>query len=457
MLKLLPERIVRNRSESSPPGPGLWGNAWFHLELLRDQIGAFEQMVDEYGPAVRLWIGPHDLFLVTEPELIGEVFVDQADSFRKDLTTQELKIILGEGLLTNEGESWRRQRRLVAPSLQRRQITRYAEVMVEEAERKIDQWDDSELVRFDRGAMDVTMRIVVRTLFDLEIEERLQEVADAIDDTQKFVEEMRYSLWRYTPDPLPSPHQRRFEEARERLDEIIYELIDRRRRRDEPGEDLLYRLIEATDESGEGMDDKQLRDEVITLFLAGQETTALTVTYAWHLLARHPEAAERLHAEIDEVVGDERPGVEHTRELPYTDAVIKEAMRLYPPVWGSARQATEPVEIGEYTVPEGAQVAMPQALVHRDERWFDEPDEFRPARWLGDLEDELPRFAYFPFGGGPRICVGNHFAEMETILVVATLAKHCEFEHVAPDEMETYASITQRPEDPVRLRVRKRK
>ncbi|MFB6374936.1 MAG: cytochrome P450, partial [Bradymonadaceae bacterium] len=425
-----------------------------HLEFIEDQIDAYWTVIDEYGPVVRLWIGPFDMFLIAEPDLIEEILVDKPRTFHKDVVSKELDILLGRGLLITDGDLWRQQRKLVAPPLQRRQIAHYAYVMVAQTERMIEQWEDGQTVRFDRQATELTLRIVVQTLFDLEMEGEIEEIAEAVDDTMEFIDQLRHSAWRFVPDPIPTPKERQFEEAKAHLDEIIYELIERRRRRDEPGDDLLYRLLQATDEAGHQMSDEQLRDEVITLFLAGHETTAMALTYAWYLVARHPRVEERLQAEIDDVVGDDRPGVEHARELPYTEAVFKESMRLFPPAWAVGRQPVEDVEIGDYTIPEGAQVIIPQCIVHRDERWFDDPDAFRPERWLGDLEDELSRFGYFPFGGGPRICVGNHFAEMEGILAIATIAKHCTFDHVASDEMATYTSITQRPEEAVELQVR---
>jgi cytochrome P450 len=456
MFERLSKGLIPNRADSSPPGPGPLDNLLFHLEFARDQVAAYETMFEAYGPTVRLWIGPFDMFLVTEPELVEEILLREAGSCHKDAVTSELEMFLGKGLLISEEELWRRQRKLVAPSLQRRQIAHYADVMVEQTERTVDDWEEGQELDIHRQVTEITLRIVVQALFDLQMDGRLERIAGAIDDTMEFVDEIRHSAWRFTPDAIKSPKERRFEAARDHLDEIIYDLIDRRRAREEEGDDLLYRLLEATDEEGNQMTDEQLRDEVITLFLAGHETTALAITYAWHLLARNPEAADRLAEEVDEVIGGERPGFEHARQLPYTEAVFQESMRLYPPAWAVGRQPTEDVEIGDYTIPEGAQVIMPSCLIHRDERWYDDPEAFRPERWLGDLEEQIPRFAYFPFGGGPRICVGNHFARMEAILVIATIAQHYSFDHLGPDELTTYHSITQRPEQSIRLRARPR-
>ena len=448
--------IFGTQTAPSAPGPGALETLRFQYDFTRDQIGTFRKLHAQYGPVARFWLGTFETFSFLEPELIEEVLLREASSFHKDAISQELEVLLGRGLLISEDDFWRRQRKLIAPALQRRQIAHYADVMVSQTERMVEKWKDGEIRRFDRDVMEITLRVVVQTLFDLDIEHRIERVARAIDDAMEYLDEMTHSLWRFVPDAIPSPKQQSFEEAKEELDGVIYDLIEKRRRRDEPGDDLLYRLIEASDEEGNQMTDEQLRDEVITLFLAGHETTALTITYAWYLMSEHPRVAEKLRREVDEVLGGERAGAEHAGELPYTEAVVKEAMRLYPPAWIVGREAVEEVEIGEWTIPEGAQVLLPQCLVHRDERWYDEPDEFRPERWLDGLEDELPRFAYFPFGGGPRICVGNHFAKMESILVIATIAQHAAFVNVSRHSLETYTSVTQRPEHPIRMRVGKR-
>ncbi len=437
------------------PGPSTLENLFIHLDFIRDQFRTYRGIDEAYGPVSQFQLGPFCLVLVTDPDVIEEVLLRRADAFDKDTVTKELSVLLGRGLLLSEDDVWRRQRKMVAPSLQRRQIARYADVMVSETERMMADWEDGETRDIERDITMLALRIVVQALFSLDVSARLHEVTEAVDDAMSYLDERRHSPWRLTPDWLPNPRERQFDRAKSKLDSIIYDLIASRRE-GEPGDDLLYQLIAATDEGGDRMTDEQLRDEVITLFLAGHETTGLNLTYTWYLLAEHPRVAERLREEVDRVLGGGRAGVEDVSDLAYTEAVIRESLRLYSPAWSVGREATETVELEDWTIPEGAQVLMPQVLVHRDERWYDDPEAFRPERWLETPEDERPRFAYFPFGGGPRICVGNHFARMETILVVATLARHFTFENVSERELDTYASVTQRPETSVELRVSRR-
>jgi cytochrome P450 len=415
--------------------------------------------MDTYGSVSRMRLGPYWLYAIAEPEMIEEILVGKPEKFRKDVGTKDVSVFLGQGLLVSDGEVWRKQRKLVAPSLQRRQIEAYAETMVDEAERMVGAWEDGETLDFHLEVTSMTLRIVVKALFGLEMDEAIEAISSASDDVMEYIEEMRHSPWRFVPDPIPSPKQRDFERAKQRLDDIVYGLIEERRA-GEAGDDLLYRLLQATGRDGGGMSDEQLRDEVLTLFMAGHETTSLSITYAWYMLSQYPERAQRLREEARRVFGGERPGLEHVEELEYAEAVFKESMRLYPPAWALGREPIEDVEIGGVTIPKGAQVMLPQFRVHRDERWYDDPDAFRPERWMaGEGEEEAPaedrpRMAYFPFGGGPRICVGNHFARMEAVLAMAIIAREWSVELVGPEELETYTSITQRPTETVEMRVR---
>lgn len=439
-----------------PPGPRGLHTLKVQLDFARDQIGCFRAIERRYGTASYFHLGTFETYLFTDPEAIEEVLVKKSRSFHKDALTHELNILLGEGLLTSEGKKWRHQRKLISPNLRRKQIAHYADVMVKHTRQMLAGWKDGEVRAFHHDTMEVTLRIVVETLFNLEMDSDVHQVGRALDTVMEGFHEQAHTLWRFVPEPLPTPMKAKLERAIEELDTLIYDLIDQRREDATEGDDLLYRLIAAVDDEGNQMTDTQLRDEVITLFLAGHETTALAIMYAWYLMTDHRWVLDKVHQEVDEVLGDRVATAEDSQKLPYTHAVIKETMRLLPPAWTIGREAIEDVEIAGWTVPKGAQVLLPQSLVHRDPRWFDHPDLFRPERWLDGLEDRIPRFAYFPFGGGPRICIGNYFAMMEAVLVVATMAQQVSMENVSPEPLQTQPSVTQRPATPIEMKVRRR-
>jgi cytochrome P450 len=414
-------------------------------------------MKDRYGDAVSYYLGTFRTYQFTDPELIEEVLIRKHRSFHKDAITHDLEELLGRGLLTSEGTFWRRQRKLAAPSLQRRQIRAYADWMVDITERELETWRDGEEFELHHAMMGLTLKIVVKTLFNLEMEDKIEEIGESIDTAMHVFDKSTHTLWRYVPEQIPTHLSRAFDQAVAHLDEVVYDLIDKRRASGEEGDDLLWRFLVANDEDGNTMTDRQLRDEVITMFLAGHETTALAITYAWFLMSHHPDVAQRLFDEVDEVLGDRSATAEDVNELPYLKAIVQETLRMYSPAWIIGREPVEDVQIGPYHVPKGTQVLMPQSVIHYDERWFDHPYEFRPERWLGgELEKELPRFAYFPFGGGARVCIGNHFAMMEAILIIATMAQRFDLENIMTDELETQPSVTLRPSVPVEMRVHER-
>lgn len=456
MHKLI-ERFGSARSDvQRPPGPRGLETIKVQLDFARDQIGCFAGIARRYGQASSFRLGNFDAYLFTDPEAIEQVLLREHASFHKDALTRELTELLGQGLLTSEGDAWRRQRRLISPAFRRRHIAHYADVMVEQTDRVLAGWRDGQVRPLHSDMMEVTLRIVVQTLFNLELEREVAEVSECLDTVMAGFHEQAHTLWRFVPDVFPTPMQRRFEEAVARFNDMIFDLIDARRQDATEGDDLLYQLLAAVDEEGNQMTDAQLRDEVITLFLAGHETTALAIMYAWHLMTDHPWVMHKVYDEVDAVLDGARPTAEDTQRLPYVRATLQETMRLYPPAWIIGREAIEEVDIAGWTVPKGAQALMPQSVVHRDERWYDQPDLFQPQRWLDGLEDDLPRFAYFPFGGGPRICIGNYFAMMEAILVVARMVQTFEFEDVSPAPLRTQPSVTLRPATPIEMKVRRR-
>ncbi|MBS2016280.1 MAG: cytochrome P450 [Deltaproteobacteria bacterium] len=420
------------------------------LELIRDSLGFLDRVSREHGDVVEFHIPGQRILLFNHPDAIEQVLVAERDRLVKDKLTRELSLMLGNGLLVSEGQFWRKQRKLAQPAFHRERIASYGDVMVHFAERAVEPWVDGEARDIHRDMMRLTLDIVAKTLFGVEI----AEVARKIEWSLEVLMDRFSGIGIYMPLALPLPGNLRAKKAIEQLDDIVYGIIRERRRTGDKG-DLLSMLIAATSDEGEGgMDDKQLRDEAMTLLLAGHETTALTLGFALHLLAEHPEVQETLVREIDDVLGDRPATAADLPRLKYAEAVVRESMRLYPPAWALGREAIEPCTIGGYAIAPGTQLWVAQWVVHRDARWFPEPKAFRPERWEGDLARKLPKHAYFPFGGGPRVCIGNAFAMMEAVLALVTLVRRVRVAP-APDAkpMALVPSVTLRPKHGIRLVV----
>jgi cytochrome P450 len=412
----------------------------------RDPLGFLVRMQREHGDRVFYVLGGHPIIQLSHPDDIDAVLLGAARKVKKDAAYDALHPLLGRGMVTAEGETWARHRKLAAPSFTRKHLEVYAAAMLGCTRDLVATLRDGEQRDLHRDFMRLTQRIVLNTLFGTDLPLDGDRVANAIETVMDQFASDALSLWRLVPPWVPTPGRTRSRRAIAELDEMLARCIAARRAAG-PGVDLLSRLLEARDDEGRGLDDTGLRDEVITLFVAGHETTALALLYTVCLLAGHPDALTRLHAEVDAAPPD-------ARELPFTTAVIKESMRLYPPVWAVGREATEEIELGELRVPRGTQLLCPQWVVHRDARWFESPGRFLPERWLGgDLEKQLPRMAYFPFGGGPRVCIGNYFAMLELVLALSTLARAATFTPVRPFPPRLLPSVTIRPDGPVEARV----
>jgi len=352
-------------------------------------------------------------------------------------------VLLGDGLLTSEGAFHLRQRRLVQPAFHRDRLAGYAKTMVERARVARERWQDAAVIDMSKEMMRLTMDIVSRTLFSAEVEGEADEIADALNGVFGLFDMILLPFSEYI-EKLPLPMMRRFHAARARLDATIYRLIAERRASGEDKGDLLSMLLLAQDEEGEGgMTDTQVRDEVLTLFLAGHETTANALTWAWYLLSQNPSAEDELHRELDRFEG-RAPGMEDLPALRYTGAVFSEALRMFPPAWAIGRRTLEDVEIAGCHIPKGCVVLLSPYVTHRDARWFLEPERFMPERWLEE-DTTRPKFAYFPFGGGARVCIGERFAWMEGVLLLAEIAQKWRFELVPGHPVERKAQITLRP------------
>ncbi|HUH12031.1 MAG TPA: cytochrome P450 [Longimicrobiales bacterium] len=428
-------------------------------DIAPDMLGFWTRMAREHGDFAAFRVGGWPSVLVSDPDAIETVLVKRHRSFIKHrLFFRHVTALFGDGLLTAEGDFWLRQRRLAAPAFHTERLNAYARVMTDYTDAMLAGWRDGEERDAHHEMMGVTMRIVSRTLFGTEVEE-VDDIGRAFDRVANELP-LRFRRLFRIPDWVPTPGNLRYGRGLRRLNALVEGIIAERREDGEDRGDLLSMLMSARDEDGRPMSHKQLRDEAVTLFLAGHETTALALSWAWWLLARHPDAEARLHRELDDVLGSgpgaRTPTVADLPRLPFADAVISEAMRLYPPAWTVGREATEDVDVGPYRLPRGTTVYLSPWVMHRHPRWWSEPEAFRPERWLGDGVRGLPRFVYMPFGGGPRICIGNRFAQMEAVLVLATVASRWRLEWRRERPVVPFAGITLRPEGGVWVDVRAR-
>lgn len=434
-----------------PPGPkGHWlmGNV---AAFKADRLGFLTGCARTYGDVVSARLGPWPIVIVNHPDLIEEVLVTKNRHFIKHFALRQTKRTLGNGLLTSEGDFWLRQRRLSQPAFHRDRIGAYADVMVSFTERMLHSWRDGQVRDVQDDMMRLTLEIVAKTLFDADIAGEAAEASVAMDTLLRCFTARLDTMLRL-PEGFPTPVNLRLQRAAKRLDQIILDIVANRRASGEDRGDLLSMLLQAQDEDDGGrMTDQQLRDELMTLFMAGHETTANTLAWVWYLLSSHPEAEARLHAERDEVLGDRPPTLADLPRLAYADMVVTESLRVFPTVWLLGREAIERCRIGSYDIMPGTTVYMSQWVLHRDPRFFDDPETFRPERWADGFAKRLPRYAYFPFGGGPRVCIGNNFAQMEAVLLLATIAQRFRVQ-VAPDAVvKPLPTMTLRPDGGIKV------
>jgi len=444
--------MTTNKIPPGPKGLPILGNA---VQLLRDPFNYPQQCVGKYGDVIRFRFAGLNFYLLIHPDAIEYVLRGNHRNFSKDKGSHMLSGLVGQGLLTSEGDFWRRQRRLAQPAFQLDQIQRYSDFMVAFSKHMIDSWRPGETRDVHVDFMRLTLEIIGQTLFTTNVAGMADTVGECLEIVMRYyASPIIWFPWLQRLTWLPA--NRRFRQAVDKLDKIIYESIQQRRQSGEERNDLLGRLLAARDEDGSAMSDLQLRDELITLFLAGHETTALALSYTFYLLANHPEVDARLAAEVEEVLGGRLPTSADVPRLRYAEWVIKESMRLYPPAYSIGREALEDCEIAGFHVPKGTQISLFQWIVHRDPRWFDDPEAFRPERWDNDLAKRLPRCAYFPFGDGPRVCIGNQFAMMEAILVLTTVVQRFRLTLVPGFKLKLMPSVTMRPKHGVSMIVHER-
>jgi len=445
------------RSYNSLPGPKEPPIVGSVYRRFRDPLVFFVEMKQKYGDAVRFKLFSERFILFSDPALVNEILVTKQNSFRKGRALEGAKVFLGNSLLVSEGEEHTRQRRLIQPAFHRGRIAGYAQLMAEKARQWVDAQHAGKEIDLAVEMNRLTLTVVADTLFGSEVESQANEIAESLTVVIENFNRMLLPLWKYFR-LIPTTRNLRLLRAQKRLDKTVYELISQRRKEGRDHGDLLSMLLAAEDAENpqKRLTDTEVRDQAMTLFLAGHETTANALSWTWHLLTQHNDVRVKMKAEIDAVLGPDRlPGLDDTAKLPYTTAVFSESMRLFPPVWVVGRRALEDITIGDYEVPKRTIVITSQYLIHRDERFWPDPLEFRPERWLDEKAQEArPKFAYFPFGGGGRICIGDAFAWTEGVILLAVMARRWRFETTPEYAADIGASVTLRPKYGLKMIVR---
>ena len=408
------------------PGPPALTALSNLFAVRRDVVGFLSRLAAEHGDIVAFRVGPIRVLLLNHPDHVKDVLVTNSRNFVKGRPLRLAKELLGEGLLTSEGDFHARQSRIVQPALHPYRIDAYGVIMADYAARLARGWTHGATVDVFDEMTRLAAAIAGKTMFNWDMDAAVAEgITRALEEASSLFTRVSIPLAEYLLK-LPLPSSRRFFRAKAHLDTTIYGLIDERRREGKDRGDLLSMLLVAQDSAGDGatMTDTQVRDEALTLFLTGLDTVSLALTWTWYLLSQHPAVETALHAELDTVLGDRAPTMDDLGRLRYTRMVFSEAMRLYPPIYALAREALEPFTVGDYTAPAGTLVLLSPYVLQRDPRFYRDPLRFDPERWNPEVKSLLPKFAYFPFGGGPRGCIGQAYAWQEGMLVIAALAQH---------------------------------
>lgn len=425
--------------------------------MRRDPLGLLLRMAQTYGDISYVRTGDRHIYLLNHPEDIKDLLVTNAPHFIKSIAVQKMKVFLGEGLLTSEGELHDRQRRLIQPAFHAQRIAALAGVMVAEAERVGSSWQEGQTLDIAAEMRRLTMRIVAKALFGADLDAEADELGAALTT---LLEGFRLMLAPFGERllRLPLPRHRRFRDAGERLHQAVSRILNCPRAPTRPSGnllDLLMKSLTASDPA-ERMTERQVRDEVMTLFIAGHETTANALAWTWYLLSQHPPAEARLHAELDAAVGDGLPDAATIPKLVYAGQVLNESLRLYPPAWVIGRQALDDYPVRGYVIPRGSIVFASPWAMHHDPRYYPDPFKFDPDRWTPEARAQRPRFAFFPFGAGPRVCIGENFAWTEAILVLATLARRWKPRLLPGQRIVPQPLVTLRPKNGIRVILERR-
>ena len=428
-----------------PKGKPIVGSS---LDFAKNPPHFFVNLYREYGELTHFRLGFIDAYLLASPELVQEVLIEKAKHFEKSQRGRErLSKFLGNGLVTSIGEFHKHQRKLIQPAFRQKYLNGYSEAMLHYTDALKEKWQDGKQVDLSEDMMELTMHIVCKTLFDLEVSEQSKQVGEAIMELQEITKKDLTAPFN-TPTYLPFPTNFRRKKLLAVVYDILEDMIQSYRKRELPEDSkafhLMTALLDASREEGlEPMEDRQLRDELLTLFVAGHETTSNALSWTWYELSRHPEIEARFHQELDEVLQGEPVSLEHLPKLTYTTMIFKEAMRLYPPAWSLVgRESQEEQQIGDYMIPKRGLLFISPYVLHRLEKYFPEPETFRPERFTPENEKQLPRHLYIPFGTGHRICIGRSFAMMEGILLLASIGQKFRFKRLSDKEAEILPQIT---------------
>jgi cytochrome P450 len=462
-----------------PPGPSYkLRPAKLVREFLHDPIRTLQRISYQYGDISYFKLGRQHVYLINSPDYIEKVLVYDHRNFRKGKRLQLAKALLGEGLVTSEGDLHNRQRRIIQPIFHPKQITTYGKIITDYATRLNQKWKDGDTLDMLREMMHLTLSIICKSVLNYDVESEAEDVGKALTICRNYSKRLQSPLG-HVLDKIPIlPNVKGARKAREELDELVYGLVKERRQAPEYGvtsyDDLLTRLLRAQDTTeskptfdskstsstatpSSGMSDTQVRDEVMTIFIAGHETTANALTWTFYLLSQNPDIEKKLLVELLNVIdGNRTPTVDDIPKLTFTEKVLRESMRLYPPVWLIGRSVDNDYTLGKYTVPAGSTIMMSQYVMHHDPRYYNEPERFDPERWSSEAKSSLPRFSYFPFGGGIRGCIGEPFAWMEGILVLASIARQWKMSLVPGHRVELDPAITLRPKYGVKMKLERR-
>jgi cytochrome P450 len=442
-----------------PPGPSRRLPGTMAFAFSRGRLQLLQRLTRKYGDVVYFEVAGAPFTVLNHPDFARDVLVTRHRAFHKGVGLERARMLLGHGLLTSEDDFHARQRRLLLPAFHRERIVGYADTMVLHTRRRSEAWRAGSVIEVAREMAALALAIAGKTLFDADVEEEASEIGEAVSSA---LASFNFALLPFGDKLVnfPIPPAIRFKRARARLDATVYRLISERRATGATGRDVLSMMVSARDVEGDnaGMTDEQIRDEAMTLLLAGHETTANALTWTWYLLSQHPEVEARLHAEVDAVLGRRDASAGDLPQLPYARAVVAESMRLYPPAYLVGRRALEPYAIPgtDYVVPARTVVLISQYLLHRDPRFWDDAERFVPERWLDEGRAERHRYAYFPFGAGTRICIGEHFAWMEAILALSTIAQRWQLRLVPGQKIEMQPIITLRPKGGIKMVAERR-